>query len=299
MQNSFIIFQKLLVLFGFMLIGYLSYKKKWISDDTSSQISGLIVNIFNPALIISGVIGSVGNGNWNLVIMDLILAVILFVVLILISPAFVRILGVKKDERNIYAVMLIFSNLGFMGIPIIEELYGREAIFYVALYLFEKERAMQTGQKAKIIFHWKKMINPGMVACLAALLIFAFQIDAPAPAVSFVQYLGNAAIPLSMIITGVSLAKMPLIEVFKDIKMYQFTFLKMLVIPMIAAFAIRLFHLDPVLSGIMVLMFGMPNGSMAVMMAIDYGLDSSICSRGIVLTTLLSIITLPIVAYLI
>lgn len=313
MQNSFIIFQKLLVLFGFMLIGYLSYKKKWISDDTSSQISGLIVNIFNPALIISGVIGSVGNGNWNLVIMDLILAVILFVVLILISPAFVRILGVKKDERNIYAVMLIFSNLGFMGIPINEELYGREAIFYVALYtlvynilfytygiyLFEKERAMQTGQKAKIIFHWKKMINPGMVACLAALLIFAFQINAPAPAVSFVQYLGNAAIPLSMIITGVSLAKMPLIEVFKDIKMYQFTFLKMLVIPMIAAFAIRLFHLDPVLSGIMVLMFGMPNGSMAVMMAIDYGLDSSICSRGIVLTTLLSIITLPIVAYLI
>ena len=292
MQNSFIIFQKLLVLFGFMLIGYLSYKKKWISDDTSSQISGLIVNIFNPALIISGVIGSVGNGNWNLVIMDLILAVILFVVLILISPVFVRILGVKKDERNIYAVMLIFSNLGFMGIPIIEELYGREAIFY-------KERVMQTGQKAKIIFHWKKMINPGMVACLAALLIFAFQIDAPAPAVSFVQYLGNAAIPLSMIITGVSLAKMPLIEVFKDIKMYQFTFLKMLVIPMIAAFAIRLFHLDPVLSGIMVLMFGMPNGSMAVMMAIDYGLDSSICSRGIVLTTLLSIITLPIVAYLI
>ena len=301
MQNSFIIFQKLLVLFGFMLIGYLSYKKKWISDDTSLQISGLIVNIFNPALIISGVIGSVGNGNWNLVI------------LILISPAFVRILGVKKDERNIYAVMLIFSNLGFMGIPIIEELYGRGAIFYVALYtlvynilfytygiyLFEKERAMQTGQKAKIIFHWKKMINPGMVACLAALLIFAFQIDAPAPAVSFVQYLGNAAIPLSMIITGVSLAKMPLIEVFKDIKMYQFTFLKMLVIPMIAAFAIRLFHLDPVLSGIMVLMFGMPNGSMAVMMAIDYGLDSSICSRGIVLTTLLSIITLPIVAYLI
>ena len=267
MQNSFIIFQKLLVLFGFMLIGYLSYKKKWISDDTSSQISGLIVNIFNPALIISGVIGSVGNGNWNLVIMDLILA----------------------------------------------ELYGRGAIFYVALYtlvynilfytygiyLFEKERAMQTGQKAKITFHWKKMINPGMVACLAALLFFAFQIDAPAPAVSFVQYLGNAAIPLSMIITGVSLAKMPLIEVFKDIKMYQFTFLKMLVIPMIAAFAIRLFHLDPVLSGIMVLMFGMPNGSMAVMMAIDYGLDSSICSRGIVLTTLLSIITLPIVAYLI
>ena len=62
--------------------------------------------------------------------------------------------------------------------------------------------------------------------------------------------------------------------------MYHFTFLKMLVIPMIAAVCDpKLFHLDPVLSGIMVLMFGMPNGSMAVMMAIDYGLDSSICSQ--------------------
>ena len=200
-----------------------------------------------------------------------------------------------------------------MGIPIIEELYGKGAIIYVVLYsfdysiifysygiyLFEKEKALQTGEKAKIKFEWKKMINPGIAASLIAMVIFLFQIKVPAPAGSFGDYLGNSCIPLSMILTGVSVAKLPLIEVFKDKKMYFFTFLKMLVIPIIAAVLIRNFHLDPVLSGIMVLMFGMPNGSMAVMMSIDYGLDSSICSRGIVLTTLLSIITLPIVAYLI
>ena len=288
MQNSFIIFQKLLVLFGFMFIGYLSYKKEWITDHTESQLSGLVLNIFNPALIISGVVGSSENGNWTMVLINLLLAVILFAI-------------------------LIFSNLGFMGIPIIEELYGKGAIIYVVLYsfvysiifysygiyLFEKEKALQTGEKAKIKFEWKKMINPGIAASLIAMVIFLFQIKVPAPAVSFVDYLGNSCIPLSMILTGVSVAKLPLIEVFKDKKMYFFTFLKMLVIPIIAAVLIRNFHLDPVLSGIMVLMFGMPNGSMAVMMSIDYGLDSSICSRGIVLTTLLSIITLPIVAYLI
>ena len=158
---------------------------------------------------------------------------------------------------------------------------------------------MQTGQKAKIIFHWKKMINPGMVACLAALLIFAFQIDAPAPAVKFCTILRKCSNPtLHDHYRGIFSedAADRSFQRHQDVSVY---ILKMLVIPMIAAFAIRLFHLDPVLSGIMVLMFGMPNGSMAVMMAIDYGLDSSICSRGIVLTTLLSIITLPIVAYLI
>ena len=313
MQNSFIIFQKLLVLFGFMFIGYLSYKKEWITNHTESQLSGLVLNIFNPTLIISGVVGSSENGNWTMVLINLLLAVILFAILIFISPLFVRILRIPKNERNIYSVMLIFSNLGFMGIPIIEELYGKGAIIYVVLYsfvysiifysygiyLFEKEKALQTGEKAKIKFEWKKMINRGIAASLIAMVIFLFQIKVPAPAVSFVDYLGNLCIPLSMILTGVSVAKLPLIEVFKDKKMYFFTFLKMLVIPIIAAVLIRNFHLDPVLSGIMVLMFGMPNGSMAVMMAIDYGLDSSICSRGIVLTTLLSIITLPIVAYLI
>ena len=313
MQNSWIIFQKLLVLFGFMFIGYFCYKKKWITDETGNQISGLVLNIFNPALIISSVIGSSKNGSLQMVFINLILAIILFAVLILISPIFVRILGVKKEHRNIYAIMLIFSNLGFMGIPIIEELYGKGAIFYVAMYsfvysiifytygiyLFEKERALQTGQKAKIAFKWKKMINPGIVASVIALVIFLANIKVPTAAVSFVDYLGNTAIPLSMIMTGVSLAKIPLLDVFKDKKMYLFTFLKMLVMPVVAAILIHKFPLNATLSGIMVLMFGMPNGSMAVMMAIDYNLDSSICSRGIVLTTLLSIITLPIVAYLI
>lgn len=156
MQNSWIIFQKLLVLFGFMFIGYLSYKKQWITDHTESQLSGLVLNIFNPALIISGVVGSSENGNWTMVLTNLLLAVILFAILILISPLFVRILRIPKNQRNIYSVMLIFSNLGFMGIPIIEELYGKGAIFYVVLYsfvysiifysygiyLFEKEKAL-------------------------------------------------------------------------------------------------------------------------------------------------------------
>ena len=58
MGNSWIIFQKLLVLFGFMLLGTLGYKRRWISDEGASQISRLIVNIFNPALIITGITSS-------------------------------------------------------------------------------------------------------------------------------------------------------------------------------------------------------------------------------------------------
>ncbi|WP_346684697.1 AEC family transporter [Anaerostipes butyraticus] len=308
MGNSWIIFQKLLVLFGFMLLGTLGYKRRWISDEGASQISRLIVNIFNPALIITGITSSEGAYSWTSVLMNILLAVILFASLIVISPLFVRILRVKKNVRNMYSVMLIFSNLGFMGIPLIEALYSRTAVFYVGMYtlvfnilfytygfyLFEKEKT-----SGKVRFQWKKLINPGVFACLVSLMIFSLQLEVPKTAADFLDYLGGAAVPLSMMMTGVSLAKMSLKDVFSEWKMYPFTFLKMLVIPAAAALIIHKFQVDPVLAGIMILMYGMPNGSMPVMLAVDYGMDSSLCSRGIVLTTLLSLITLPAVTCLI
>lgn len=308
MENSWIIFQKLLVLFGFMLLGTFSYKRRWITDDGASQISRLIVNIFNPALIITGITSSDGSYSWSSVLTNTLLAVILFASLVAVSPLFVRVLRIKSGMRNMYSVMLIFSNLGFMGIPLIEALYGKTAIFYVGMYtlvfnilfytygfyLFEKERTA-----GKVHFQWKKLINPGVFACLVSMIIFSLQLEVPGTAVDFLDYLGGAAVPLSMMMTGVSLAKIPLREVFTEWKMYQFTFVKMLVIPVIAALIIRNFSVEPMLAGIMILMYGMPNGSMPVMLAVDYGMDSSLCSRGIVLTTLLSLITLPIVTYLI
>ncbi len=309
MENSIIIFQKLLVLFGFIFIGYIAYRKQWVTDKGSSQISSLIVNVFNPPLIIATVIGTQHRPSVELVLMDAFLAVFMFAALIAISPLFVRILRIEPRNRMIYSIMLIFSNLGFMGIPLTQALYGKEAAFYVAMYMmtynilfysygiyvFEKEKS--SGNEYH--FQLKKMLNPGMISCMIALFLFLVPIPVHGMVVDFIVSLGNAAVPLSMMITGISLARGNLKEIFTDWKLYQFTFLKMLVIPVAAAFLIRNFHLDTVVAGVMVLMFGMPNGSMPVILAEDYGLDSSVCSRGVALTTILSLITLPVITYLI
>ena len=309
MENSIIIFQKLIVLFGFILIGYIAYKKKWVTDEGSSQISGLIVNVFNPPLIIMTVIGTKSRPTAELVMVDSVLAILMFVLLIAISPLIVRMLKIEEKNRTIYSIMLIFSNLGFMGIPLIQAVYGQEATFYVAMYMmvynilfysygvyvFEKAK----NKSEEFHFQLKKMFNPGMISCLIALFLFLVPIPVHGIIVNCITYLGNAAVPLSMIVTGISLARSNLKEVFMDKKLYEFTFWKMLVIPAVVALIHKNFHLDPVVTGVMVLMLGMPNGSMPVIMAEDYGLDSSICSRGVALTTILSLITLPLVTYLI
>ena len=313
MNTFWILMEQIELFIVYLVIGVILVWTGVLSDKGLDWIARVVMKLSLPTMIFVNVVSQVDRVALVKSLSIIGLAVTASTLLYGLGVVLTKLFHVEGDRAQIYRAMTMFGNVGFMGIPIIEELYGKGAIIYVVLYsfvysiifysygiyLFEKEKALQTGEKAKIKFEWKKMINPGIVASLIAMVIFLFQIKVPAPAVSFVDYLGNSCIPLSMILTGVSVAKLPLIEVFKDKKMYFFTFLKMLVIPIIAAVLIRNFHLDPVLSGIMVLMFGMPNGSMAVMMSIDYGLDSSICSRGIVLTTLLSIITLPIVAYLI
>ena len=313
MNTFWILMEQIELFIVYLVIGMILVRTGVLSDKGLDWIARVVMKLSLPTMIFVNVISQVDRVALVQSLSIIGLAVTASILLFGLGVALTKLFHVEGDRSQIYRAMTMFGNVGFMGIPIIEELYGKGAIIYVVLYsfvysiifysygiyLFEKEKALQTGEKAKIKFEWKKMINPGIAASLIAMVIFLFQIKVPAPAVSFVDYLGNSCIPLSMILTGVSVAKLPLIEVFKDKKMYFFTFLKMLVIPIIAAVLIRNFHLDPVLSGIMVLMFGMPNGSMAVMMSIDYSLDSSICSRGIVLTTLLSIITLPIVAYLI
>lgn len=306
MENSIIILLKLIVLFSFVLVGYISYRKKWVTDRGSAEISKLVVNVFNPALIISTIAGATERPSNHMVLMGSLHVVILFGIMIVLSPLLTRALMVPKEQRILYRIMFIFTNMGFMGIPLAGSMYGNNATFYVALYilmynLLFYSMGLQMFRKhmyAGSRFEFRQMINPGMMACVAALFFFLTKIEMPATAVDFISYLADACVPLSMLITGFALAHTNLREVFTDVRIYAFTVISMLFIPVAAAlFMTNAPFLDPepVLAGIMVMMFGMPNGAMTVIVPEEYGMDSSVCARAFALTTLVTIVTLPVV----
>ena len=132
-------------------------------------------------------------------------------------------------------------------------------------------------------------------ACLAAILIFAFQIRTPATLNTLINYMGQTAVPLSMMMIGCSVAQADLKSVFTDRKIYEFSFLRLLVLPILVVLVMKLFPLDPTLFGVFVIMFSMPVGTFVNILAGEYGGDTVTSSRGIVMTTLLSLVTLPIV----
>ena len=102
--------------------------------------------------------------------------------------------------------------------------------------------------------------------------------------------------PLSMILIGCSLAASPLSKIFQEMRLYGFAFIKMFAIPILASFVIRLLPFDPLILTLFIIMLALPSGSMVVLITEEYKGDVQLASAGVVLTTIVSLISIPIVS---
>lgn len=299
-----------MVLFGMMVVGYFCYRRNYIDVPTSQKLSGLVVNILNPILMLNSVLERNAEGGGTEIVINLGLVFLYFAFLILFSNVMVWIFRPEKEERNVYRLMTVFANVGFMGIPVIKSVLGAEAVFYLVFYLLaynfvlytygiylSKKAAEDNGnvQEQGQGFQWKKLINPGVVSSVVAIVIYVAQIKFPAPVITFCDYMGNATIPISMILIGVSVAQSDLRQIFGNIRMYAFTAIRILVLPIMAAVLLKFAGINQTLIGVFVLELAMPVGSIITMMTKEYGAADGCCTDGIVLSTLLSVLTIPVV----
>lgn len=316
-MNIFLVMQQMLVLLVMMLIGYIVFRIGWLDDNACGRMSKIVVNVLNPCLMVYGVLGKEARLDGRMLGQTLILVVIYFGLLVLLSGPVASLLHVKREHFNLYKLMLIFSNVGFMGIPVISSIYGKESILLIAfynlgynlllytygIYLAEKggritEKDFKAEEKAAAGKNpqWKKLINTGVISCIAAIAIFVTGVAMPESVCTFFNYVGNAAVPLSMILIGASVAQGGKKEFFLDKKMYAFMAVKMLAIPIVAALLLRLLSWPAMVEGVFILMLAMPVGSIVVMLAAEGGNDAIECTKGSILTTLVSVLTIPVVA---
>lgn len=326
-MNAGIIAGQMLVLFFMMLAGFIAFKAHIVSQAGSKSLSSVIINIFNPCLIISGVLNKKITYSPHMVAENLVLVAVFFLVLIVLSRVFTKMMGLLPGEVNSYRLMMIFPNLGFMGIPLVRSLYGEEAVIFVAFYIVgynllvytygillaagtsddgenaqkgaEKQGETKPGGAKQAGLPWKKMLNIGMGACIVAILIFAFHIRVPEPAAVFVDSMGNAAVPLSMMTVGIMVAQSDLKSLVTDKKQLLFAFISLLVIPAVCVPFMRMLPIDKVSYGIFILLIAMPVGSVVMLVEKEYGAtDGRISAKSIALTSILSVITIPVITYL-
>lgn len=331
-MNIFVVIQQMLVLLVMMLLGYIVFRVGWLDGNACSRMSKIVVNVLNPCLMVYGVLGKDAHLDGEMLGQTLLLVVVYYGALVLLSGPAASFLRVKKEHFNLYRLMFIFSNVGFMGIPVISSIYGRESMLLIAFYNLgynlllytygiylagrgnraereagERPSGKEGGEAGEKIsagkdktsengMSWKKLLNPGVASCIAAIAIFASGAAVPESICTFFDYVGNAAVPLSMILIGASVAQGGKKEFFTDKKMYAFMAIKMLVVPIAAALLLRLLPWPSMVEGVFVLMLAMPVGSIVVMLATESGNDAMECTKGSILTTLVSALTIPIVA---
>lgn len=316
MGSAIVIFQQMMVLFGMMLVGFFCYKWDWIDDHSYGKLSKIVVNILNPLLVIDGVLGKSRDGSFHNLLTNLVMVILYFVFLIIISIPVVKIIRPEKENVGVYRLMMIFSNVGFMGIPVISALYGSDVIIYIVFYMLGYNFLLYTygiilaRSSAKPAYaenhnsngsfkeNLKSIINPGTIAGIIAIILFVCKIQVAAPMTSFIKYLSQCVVPFSMILIGASMAQQELKIIFKDVRMYWFLLIRLILIPVIMALCVRNLPIDSQILGVFILMLAMPVGSIVVLVAMEQGADSACCTRGSVISTLLSIITIPVIALL-
>ena len=290
-------------LFSLLIVGYFLNKKKILDSHINTGLSALLLNATNPALILSslGATGGVAKGDVSKL---LVFGLCFYIMLPIFAWLIVHLLRIHPSKRSIAQLLIIFSNTGFMAIPILQTLYGDVSVFYsnilnlpfnflffsYGVYLMNRETAGASGGK----LNWRKFVNPGIVASAIALLLYFCNITLPKVATETFSFLGNMTPPLSMIILGSVLAEYPLSSIFKDLKINLMLIVKQLLLPVIATVLAHLVFTDPVITGIITLTFAMPCATMTVMLSKEYKSDTLTASAGVVFTTVLSLITIPI-----
>ena len=154
----------------------------------------------------------------------------------------------------------------------------------------------QQGKMQGTVEIVKKIFNIGVIACITAMLLYFLQAPVPSFLQAFITNLGNLTAPLSMMIIGASLAQMPLKELFLDKKLLLFSLVKLLLLPAVWMIMVNRVAEQEILRGVCLVMMATPAGSMTAMLAQQYGGDYETASRGVALTTVLSVITMPLLA---
>jgi predicted permease len=289
-----------------ILIGYVLNKMRIINAHTNKGISGIIVNVSNPALVIYAV---AGQQQVNAEVMKLIgFGAVLYLLLPLTALAAVLLLRAKRDERGVYQMLLVFGNIIFMGFPIVQVMYGDQAILYLnflnlpfTLLIFTYGVRLLRGKQSDIgsNFTVKDLLTPGFLSALFSLAVYITRLKIPTFLVNALGFIGGLTTPLSMIVLGSMMAAYSFRDILAAKKLYLLSFIKLIVMPAAGYLLARLLFSDPVLVGVITVSLAMPSAALCAMLGEQYGTEgqAGLTAQGVFITTILSMVSIPVVIF--
>ena len=258
-----------------------------------------------PALILASVMGKDLSFENSELISLAVVAVVNYIVLIAAAYAIPHVFKVNKARKGISRFMLAFGNVSFIGYPVCDAVFGAKAVFCASvlnipfnLLVFTIGVSFINGGKAKSAFSPKLILSPCVIASLIAVIIAVARLHIPTPIGEWFHLLGDLTTPCALLIIGSSLSHIPMRDMLGNRFVYSMTLLRLIVLPLLVGAVLALMGVDAFVSDVAVVLSAMPVATNGIMLCLQYGKDERVMTQGLFFTTLLSVLTIPLVAYL-
>ena len=275
-----------------------------MDQDFNRKFSSLILNITAPFLILSSVMGSTLPAKED-ILPVLIAGLSSMIFAMIVAIPITMLLRIKKADAGVYRFMLIFGNINFIGFPVVGLMFGQEAIFYASVltipfyfFIFLLGVILVTSGRGKATFSWRMCLSPCLIATYIAILLVLFEVKASATVSEACKLIGGLTVSGSLLIIGSTLAELPVLHMLGTPRLYAITAIKLLGLPAVIYGIFCLTPLEKKYADVLVILAGMPVASIGTMLCLKNGVDSKTMAQGTFLSTLFSIVSIPLLAIL-
>ena len=293
----------MLTLFAIVVVGYVAGKLGYLGGEFDRQLSRLVINITCPALILSSAMtGELPDRRFILPL--LLISVVTYAVLTAAAFLLPRWLTRHKEEEGVIGFALMFGNVGFMGYPVVASIFGHEAVFYAAVLNVVNTFTVFTigtilitgrGQMGGERFQKKVLYSTPMLAAYVTMGIVALEVTAiPSWVSQPLTLIGNITVPAALLIIGSSMSQLAPRTMLGNTTVYATTLFRLIVLPL-AVYFITLFigfsHFEIAINMVVI---AMPVATYGTILCLKYGRDTTFITEVTFVTTLLSMLTIPL-----
>ncbi len=297
-ENFFTVAQNVLTLFILIGVGFCCQRFKLLSDAAVKCCASLVLYIATPCVIIKSCIRAFDMTLLRGFLITALVALVTHAVLIAVATLCFR----DKDEgrRRVLRFAMIFSNAGYMGLPLQQAVLGDEGVFYCAAYIIMFNIVLWTygvynmsGSK-KELSGWKLVFNPGIIGVLLGLAVFLFSVPVPPLVQDAVGHLASLNTPVPMLIVGYYMAQTDLVAALKDGRSYWCMALRLVVLPLCALGVMLLCGLRGTLLVSCMISICAPVATACTMFSTRYERDTLLSVNLVSLSTLMAVVTMPL-----
>ena len=291
-------FNEMVVILFAVGIGYLAHRLGYLGGEINQKLSKLILNITTPALILSSMANEENLPSVGEVLSILFVAVVFYAMEFVFALIVPKLVGGTPKEIGVWRFLLCFPNVGFIGYPLVEANFGHTGLFYAVILVMPfnllKSSLGPLMLSGKIRFHWKQLLSPCILMALLTLILTLAGIHVPPMIGAMAEIVGDVNIPLSLLVLGSMLAGMSARKVLTSVRMWILSAVRLLAMPAALGVVLHLMGTDPLVLGVAVAQMAMPVAVNGTMLCLEFDGDVEAMAQVTFMTTVLSIVTIPL-----